>query len=53
VRTEVKGEPVAPINPAPGCRFAPRCPLASEECVETTPALEEKDPRQFVACIKV
>jgi oligopeptide/dipeptide ABC transporter ATP-binding protein len=52
-RTEVKGEPVAPINPAPGCRFAPRCPLASAECVEVTPALEEKTPGQSVACIKV
>ena len=28
----IKGEVTNPINPKPGCRFAARCPLASDEC---------------------
>jgi oligopeptide/dipeptide ABC transporter ATP-binding protein len=28
-----RGEPYAPIDPAPGCRFAGRCPWAAEECM--------------------
>ena len=27
---ELKGEITSPINPKPGCRFAPRCPYATE-----------------------
>jgi peptide/nickel transport system ATP-binding protein len=36
---------------APGCRFAPRCPLASAVCREA-PALAESEPGHFVACWK-
>ncbi|MBQ7281413.1 MAG: ABC transporter ATP-binding protein, partial [Spirochaetales bacterium] len=31
-RVTITGEVSSPINPAPGCRFAPRCPFATEEC---------------------
>ena len=34
----------------PGCRFAPRCPLASERCRAEYPPLEEKIPGQWAAC---
>jgi oligopeptide/dipeptide ABC transporter ATP-binding protein len=27
-----RGEPYAPIDPEPGCRFAGRCPWAADEC---------------------
>jgi len=50
---EIKGEPMTPINPPPGCRFASRCPIAGQECLETTPPLEEKGPGHWAACFKV
>lgn len=31
-RIPLKGEIVSPIDPKPGCRFAARCPYATEEC---------------------
>jgi peptide/nickel transport system ATP-binding protein len=41
--TEVtdRGEPPKVVDPAPGCRFRWRCPLAIEICSTTTPALAE------------
>jgi peptide/nickel transport system ATP-binding protein len=44
------GEPPKVINPAPGCRFQPRCPYAIEECRTITPQLGEVAPEQFAAC---
>ena len=32
-RIPLKGEIVSPIDPKPGCRFAARCPYATEECL--------------------
>ncbi|MCW9044845.1 MAG: ABC transporter ATP-binding protein [Alphaproteobacteria bacterium] len=37
----------------PGCRFAPRCPLADEKCQQQEPLLEEKAKGHLVACFKV
>ncbi len=34
----------------PGCRFAPRCPLASAKCIEAYPPLEDKAPGHKAAC---
>ncbi len=31
-RKSIKGEIASPINPPPGCRFAPRCPCVKPEC---------------------
>ena len=39
------------IDPAPGCRFAPRCKFAVPECVAATPALREPVPGHKVRCI--
>lgn len=50
---EIKGEPLTPINPPPGCRFASRCPRATQECLDMEPPLEEKRPWHQVACLKV
>jgi peptide/nickel transport system ATP-binding protein len=33
-----------------GCRFAPRCPLATELCRQEDPPLEAKAPAHFAAC---
>jgi peptide/nickel transport system ATP-binding protein len=38
------------INPAPGCRFAPRCPQAMPVCREVMPSLKEVEPSHHVAC---
>ena len=51
-RIKLMGEISSPINPKPGCRFAPRCPFASEECFQPQ-KLEEVRPGHFVACCKV
>jgi peptide/nickel transport system ATP-binding protein len=47
------GELPSPLTPPSGCVFHTRCPLASEECRQIVPALEEKRPGHFAACIKV
>jgi peptide/nickel transport system ATP-binding protein len=39
------------LEPAPGCRFAPRCRFAMTACIEATPALREVGPGHKVACI--
>jgi len=38
------------IDPAPGCRFEPRCPYAIDECRRVTPQLGEVAAGQFAAC---
>ena len=48
-RILLKGEINSPINPKPGCRFAQRCPYATEECRQPVP-LQEIRPGHFVAC---
>jgi peptide/nickel transport system ATP-binding protein len=47
------GELPSPLTPPSGCVFHTRCPLASAECRQTVPALEEKRPGHFAACIKI
>ncbi len=44
------GEPPKVVNPAPGCRFEPRCPFAIEQCRHVTPVLGEVAPGQLAAC---
>lgn len=48
----LQGEIASPINPKPGCRFAPRCPLAGEICASQTPELTEIQQDRFVACFR-
>ena len=50
-RVEMTGEIVSPINPGPGCRFAPSCPYASDES-HMPQQLEELLLGHFVACRK-
>lgn len=49
-RTLIKGEVTSPIDPKPGCRFAARCPYATERCSSEDPAIQEVLPGHFVAC---
>ena len=48
-RQLLKGEVANPINPKPGCRFAPRCPYACDRCHEPQ-ELKEVAPGHKVAC---
>lgn len=49
-RMILKGELTSPIDPKPCCRFAARCPYATEECMAKEPELREIKPNHFVAC---
>ncbi len=46
------GEVTSPVNPRPGCRFAPRCPLCCEECTRGDIPLREIAKGHLAACIK-
>lgn len=48
-RELLTGEVANPINPKPGCRFAPRCPYATERCAQPQ-ELREVAPGHKVAC---
>ena len=51
-RIQLKGELMSPIEPKPGCRFAPRCVYATEAC-HMPQKLEEVLPGHFVSCCRV
>lgn len=49
-RILLKGEITSPINPKPGCRFAKRCPHATDLCFQESPHMSEVEPGHFVSC---
>jgi oligopeptide/dipeptide ABC transporter ATP-binding protein len=51
-RRVLSGEPPTPINPPPGCPFAPRCPDAQHLCAREKPVLQQRgaDPTHVCAC---
>ena len=51
-RIPMKGEITSPLNPKPGCRFASRCPYATEACHQPQ-KLAEASPNHFVSCCRV
>ncbi|HAF70812.1 MAG: Oligopeptide/dipeptide ABC transporter, ATPase subunit [Acetothermia bacterium 64_32] len=46
----IPGLPPSLITPPPGCRFHPRCPLATQICREEEPRMEEVGAGHSVAC---
>ncbi len=46
----IKGEVTSPVNPKPGCRFAPRCPHATDACTAQTPEFRQIAPNHYCAC---
>lgn len=46
----IPGAPPGLINPPSGCRFHPRCPIASEICIQQEPEFREIREKHFVAC---
>ena len=51
-RIILKGEITSPIEPKPVCRFANRCPYATERCFAEEPEFKEVKPGHFVACFR-
>lgn len=49
----LKGEVALPLNPPPGCRLEPRCPIRVEKCPAIAPILEEKQGDHWVACHEI
>ncbi len=49
-RIVLEGEIMSPINPKPGCRFAPRCRYAKDVCRSETPVLREISKDHTIAC---
>ena len=51
-RLVLEGDPPTPINPPPGCPFAPRCPEAQDRCRIENPALRPRggSPVHATAC---
>ena len=49
-RMVLKGELTSPIDPKPCCRFAQRCPYATDKCLAEEPQLREILPNHQVAC---
>ena len=52
-RITMKGELTSPINPEKGCRFAKRCPYATDACRQQDMVLTEEEPGHFVTCLRV
>ena len=49
-RILLTGEVTSPVNPPKACRFASRCPYATDKCRSEEPELIEVKPDHFVAC---
>ena len=49
-RILLKGELSSPVNPKPGCRFAPRCEFVHERCLTEEPEFREILPAHMVKC---
>lgn len=52
-RIRLKGRVPTPVNPPPGCRFAPRCDYATETCKRENPTFREVESGHWVACPEV
>jgi peptide/nickel transport system ATP-binding protein len=49
-RVILEGDVPSPVDPPPGCRFAPRCFRRQERCALESPLLSEVKPGHFAAC---
>jgi peptide/nickel transport system ATP-binding protein len=46
----IEGQVPNPVSPPPGCRFAPRCPFATDKCRAEEPMLREVLPGHLARC---
>jgi len=44
------GDVPSPLDPAPGCPFASRCPKVMDECRRVNPVFTAVEPEHWVAC---
>ena len=49
-REGIPGTPPSLRNPPKGCRFAPRCPYAKDECTAKAPILSQVSDNHFAYC---
>lgn len=49
-RELIQGEVTSPVNPKPGCRFAARCPYATDACRQGEIPLTEVSEGHYAAC---
>ena len=49
-RILIPGDPPDPTQKQVGCRFASRCPVAQDQCLQSEPPLTEIAPNHRVAC---
>jgi peptide/nickel transport system ATP-binding protein len=49
-RPIIAGEPPSPIHIPPGCRYHPRCPIATERCRLQDPLLSDHSKEHLAAC---
>jgi oligopeptide/dipeptide ABC transporter ATP-binding protein len=52
-RILLPGDVPSPLNPPPGCRFHPRCPVVMDHCSHQEPRLLEVTRNHFTACWRV
>jgi peptide/nickel transport system ATP-binding protein len=52
-RLILQGETPNPIDLPSGCRFHPRCPIATDECQRTDPPYVKITPKHKAACLKI
>lgn len=52
-RVILQGETPNPIDLPKGCRFHPRCPVATTDCQKTDPPYVEISPKHKAACLKI
>ena len=48
---EIEGEPPTPMNPGPGCYFAPRCAEATQECMNSYPEKIDLGNGHWYTCV--
>lgn len=49
----IGGEPPAPVNPGPGCYFAPRCYMATEACFKSYPQRRDLSGCHYAVCSRI
>jgi peptide/nickel transport system ATP-binding protein len=49
----IPGNVPEPWNLPPGCAFAPRCPMAGDDCVMGVPPMRAVSPGHHAACLRI